>query len=524
MNHFSLESNLLSVAGAVLVTAYLCFIFFRQGMRHQGDVRAVFLVSALVLLPAFLVAFCVYGGRNILDLFDRGLEENLNPANWWVVHIVPEKGAPWHLNVMTTAVVFSLFYIVVTLFISAVSSYYARKKEIEFLSLHKALLKWGVVLFGGALFLRITPWSMLLGMGAASLVLGFALKEMLENLFTGMTLDMEGAFHRGDWIRVGDTDTVGKVYEKNWRATRVVTLNHESITIPNRLLGSEKIVCYAKPYGSFAHVLRVGTSYNDPPVKVKEILRTILMRHPNIVNKPTPEVRTVEYADFSINYEMKFWITDYALLNRIIDGVMTQIWYAFKFYGVEIPFPIRTVHLKDRGQLQEEAAGIESDVNTNRDFLRGLPYMKKHLTFKDIDFLAQNSFRRGYFPGEHIVQKGEFGDSLYIVMEGDARVVMPDGRRVELQPGKYFGEMGLLGGVRRSADVVAGTNGAQVLRVDKYCMDVLFRDYPELLQEFRALRDVRQEELPMKKSAETRADIHRVKRVGRFLVRFLRPW
>jgi small-conductance mechanosensitive channel len=524
MNLFSPETNLLSVTGAVLVTAYLCFIFFRQGMRHQGDVRAVFLVSALVLLPAVLVAFCVYGGRNILNLFDRGLEDNLNPANWWVLRIVPEKGDPWHLNLITTAIVLSLFYIVVTLFIEAVSAHYARKKEIEFLSIHKALLKWGVVLLGGALFLRITPWSMLLGMGAASLVLGFALKEMLENLFTGMTLDMEGAFHRGDWIRVGDSDTVGKVYEKNWRATRVLTINHESIIIPNRLLGSEKIVCYSKPYGSFAHTLRVGTSYNDPPVKVKEILRTILMRHPNIVSHPVPEVRTVEYADFSIYYDLKFWITDYAMLNRTIDGVMTQIWYAFKFYGVEIPFPIRTVHLKDREQLQEEKAGIEEDVNANRDFLRELPYLKKHLTFKDIDFLAQNSFKRGYFPDEHIVQKGEFGDSLYIVMEGEARVVMPDGRRVELQAGSYFGEMGLLGGLRRTADVIAGGNGALILRVDKYCMDVLFRDYPDLLQEFRALRDVRQEELPMGKAVETRAGIHPARRAGRFLLRFLRPW
>jgi len=524
MNLFSFSPNAWTMAGAVLLTAYLCIILFRQGLRVRGDVRAVFMVAALFLLPALLVTFSVYGGKNLLDVFDRGLEMNLDTSNWWVLHVVPEKGVPWHLNMITTGIVLSVFYIGVTLLITLMSSYYARKKGVEFLSIHKALLKWVIVLLGCAIFLKIKPWPLLLGMGAASLVLGFALKEMLENLFTGMTLDMEGAFHRGDWIKVGDTDTIGKVYEKNWRATRIVTLNHESITIPNRMLGSEKILCFNKPNPGFAHTIQVGTSYNDPPVKVKEILRTILMRHSNILKHPAPDIRTIKYDDFSVNYEMKFWIMDYALLLRTIDEVMTQIWYAFKFYGVEIPFPIRTVHFKDRDHLREETADIEQDVNDSREFLEELPLFKNHLSFKDIDFLAKNAFKRGFFPDEHIVQRGEFGDSLYIIMDGEALVVLPDGRRVELHAGKYFGEMGLLGGRRRTADVIAGINGARVLRVDKYCMDILFRAYPDLLQEFRELRDIRKEELPSEKREAGSRRKNPVRRAGRFLLDFLRPW
>ncbi len=435
-----------------------------------------------------------------------------------------QKGAPWFLNMITTGLVLSGFYIVVTLLIAAVSSYYQRNKDVEFLSIHKALFKWVIVLVGCAIFLKIKPWPLFLGMGAASIVLGFALKEMLENLFTGMTLDMEGAFHRGDWIRVGDTDTVGRVYQKNWRATRIITLNHESITIPNRLLGSEKILCFNKPQMWFAHNLQVGTSYNDPPVKVKEILRNILMRHPNILVNPAPEVRTIGYDDSSINYEMKFWMRDYAQLQRTCDAIMTQVWYAFKFYGVEIPFPIRTVHFKDREQLQEEKAGIEEDVDSRRKFLMELDYLSRQLAFKDIDFLARNSFQRGFFPDEQIVHKNEFGDSLYIVMEGECKVLLPEGRSVELRHGQYFGEMGLMGGMRRTADVLAGENGTVVLRVDKYCMDVLFRAYPDLHKEFRALRDVRKEELPSEGRAGPVARVHPVKRAGRFLVEFFRPW
>jgi len=524
MDALSLGSHAVSVAFAVLATTYLCVILFRQGLRHQGDVRAAYVAGAFLFLPMLLVAFSVYGGRNLLDVFDRDLPANTDPGNWWVLKIVPENGAPWTLNLITTGLVLALLYIVVTLAVALVSSHYQRTRDVEFLSIHKALFKWILVLVGCAIFLEIKPWPIFLGMGAASIVLGFALKEMLENLFTGMTLDMEGAFHQGDWIRVGDSDTVGRVYQKNWRATRILTLNHESITIPNRLLGSEKILCYNKPQMGFAHTLSVGASYNDPPVKVKEILRNILMRHPNIQSTPAPEVRTVAYDDFSVNYEMKFWLVDYGQLQRTCDAVMTQIWYAFKFYGVEIPFPIRTVHVKDRDQIQDEQAGIEREVDSRRRFLAGLDYLRKHLAFKDIDFLAQNSFQRGFFPDEHIVQKDEFGDSLYIVMEGECRVLLPDGRCVTLRPKEYFGEMGLLGGRRRTADVVAGESGAVVLRVDKYCMDVLFRAYPELLSEFRALRDLRKEDLPSGTLPGPVLRPTRVRRVGRFVADFLRPW
>ena len=512
-------------AVTLIVAAYLFMVLLRQGLRVQGDLRAVFMVAAWVLLPSLLLAVWIYGGANLSAVLDRQLEMNRDTANWWVLQIQAEAdGDARYLNLIAAGIVFSVLYIAVALIISAVSSYRARKKGVEFLSLHKALFKWGIVLAGCVLFLQIRPWPLLLGMGAASIVLGFALKEMLENLFTGMTLDMEGAFHRGDWIRVGDSGVVGRVYEKNWRATRIITTKHESITIPNRILGSEKILCYNRPNEWFALNLRVGASYNDPPVKVKEILRGILMRHPDIVKNPAPNVRTVAYDDSCVTYDMKFWITDYAKRMRIVDAVMTQVWYAFKFYGVEIPFPVRTVHFKDREELREEQTVIAHEVDSNREFLQDLPFLKKHLTFKDIDFLAQNTFKRGYFPDEPIVQRGDYGESLHIVVNGTAVVIMADGRRVELAAGQYFGEMGLLGGRVRTADVVAGPDGALVLRLDKYCMDVLFRNHPDLLQEFRALRDIRKEELPVEKAGPTAPKKSPLRRAGRLLAGFLRPW
>lgn len=502
---------------------YLCAIFLKQALRHKGEIRAVFLAVALFLLPPITAAAVIYGG-NVLAAFDKSLPVNQDPANWWVIPITPEKGEPWHLNILATLITVSLLYVGVTVFLWLLSSLFLKRRGIELLSMHRALIKWFVTIAGAVVLLRINLWPVLLGMGAASIVLGFALKEMLENLFTGMALDSEGAFHSGDWIQIGENGPIGRVYEKNWRSTKLITIKDESITVPNRLLGGEKILCFNKPDPLFAQTLRVGTSYNDPPVKVKEILRDILIREPGVAKEPPPRVRTIEYGDFAITYEMKFWISDYRMHPRICDSIMTQIWYAFKFYGIQIPFPIRTVHLKEREQLSEEESKIQNQVQTNLQFLMGLDSFKRHLTLRDLELLAQNSFRRLYTAGELIVQRGEIGDALYLVMEGSCQVLLPDGRRRDLHPGQYFGEMGLLGARARTADVVAGKDGAAVLRVDKCCMDTLFGRYPDLLEEFEQIRDARKQELPAEEKPAVAPSPHPILRAAQFVADFLMPW
>ena len=507
----------------VLLGIYLCIAFFRQSLRQRAEVRSVFLMAAFLLLPPLITAFVLYDGH-ILGAFDEALEGNRDPSKWYIIRILQEGGEPWYLNILAAMITFSSLYIGATLLISCAGFIYLKKRGIELLSMHRALIKWSLVLVGCVVLLNINLWPVLLGMGAASIVLGFALKEMLENLFTGMALDAEGAFHSGDWIRIGDSETIGKVYEKNWRSTKLLTKEDESITVPNRLLGAEKILCFNKPGSLFARKLRVGTSYNDPPVMVKEVLRTILIREPCVAKDPPPEVRTIEYGDFSILYEMKFWIRDYGEYQRINDSIMTKVWYAFKFYGIQIPFPIRSVHMKEQGQLDQEKDELQEDQEAKMGFLRNLEYFKRHLLLRDLDFLARNSFRRRYLALEHIVQKGEIGDALYIVMEGWCQAVLPDGRKPRLNVGQYFGEMGLLGARQRTADVMAGEEGAVVLRTDKHCMDVLFRTYPNLLQEFEHIRDARKEELPPDAQVLEGERIPLLRRALQYAADFLKPW
>lgn len=485
--------------------------------------RTASFLIAFVLLP--VVAIVHFTGR--WDFSATGFNRQ---DQWWMIPIYASDKVTVlkHFNILTCILVLSLLYIGASILAYVLSLYYKLKKEHHLLAIHRVLLKLGILLICTIVYLSsqgvsLTPlW---VGMGAASVIVGIALREPLSSLFKGIALDVEGVFRRGEWIQVGGEGGVtGKVVEKNWRTTRIMTIHDELITIPNNVLGSETILNFNQPDPAHVHRLYVGTTYNDPPVKVKEILRTILMRHPRIENDPVPQVRTIKYNDFSIDYELKFWIRDYGEFPRIYDEVMTQIWYAFKFYGIEIPFPIRTVHMKEQEHLARDQKAILEQVDDIKEFLQSLSFLSDHLNYRDIDFLARNAFQRRYNPGEHVIHRGEMGDALYIVREGGFEVVLPNNERRRIDPGEYFGEMGLTSREPRTADVVAGQDGGVTIRVDRECFHTLFKRYPALAETILEVRDARKVDAGMVTERVAVKPITFAEKTYRRLKDFLIPW
>ena len=508
-----------SSALVVALAIYVSAILLKNARRFSGQLGQIPIVLALLLIPLGVIGWFVHGGDLAAILPGSGAA--VPPGAWWVVTIARDGEQEVTVNLLRAGVTIAFLIIATTLLVEIGSALYARREERGLLSMHKALIKWPIVTVGCLIALKINLGAILVGTSVAVVGVGFVLKETLENLFTGMSLEVEGTVRRGDWIRHGE-DT-GRVYEKTWRATKIVTLTDVSITIPNRLLGIDKVHNYNLPEAPHARILTVGASYEDPPVKVKEILRSVLIRQPEVLRSPGPTVRTLSYDDFAVNYEMKFWIRDYRPHRGIEERIMTHIWYAFRFYGVQIPFPIRTVHLKDSAQLELEENSVEQAVHARLRFLKTDDSFGS-LPRKDLDFLARNAFHRQYEASEHILHRGEIGDALYLVQEGYCEAVLPGGKRARIAAGGFFGEMGLLSTGPRTADVLAGSDGAGVLRVDKHCMDVLFQAHPELRARFVKVSEARREELPAGDSAHTARRDRDLGQLLRAALQTLRPW
>ena len=133
------------------------------------------------------------------------------------------------------------------------------------------------------------------------------------------------------------------------------------------------------------------------------------------------------------------------------DEVRTNIWYTFRRHNIEIPWPIQIQY--DR---VEEPITTDRHISAAADHLASVDLFKT-LASETRQALATASSHHLFAAGEAIVRQDAEGDSMFVLMKGQARVVLePSGQEVAVIPaGGFFGEMSMLTGDHRTATVKA---------------------------------------------------------------------
>ena len=117
------------------------------------------------------------------------------------------------------------------------------------------------------------------------------------------------------------------------------------------------------------------------------------------------------------------------------------------------------------------------------------------LARRHLERLAADTDDLLFEPGQHIVQEGELGETLYVVLSGEAKVVRRGRTVARMYPGDVFGELSALDGGPRTASVIAVTR-VEVLRLFRRTLirmlerepDVLFRLLEVVVRRVRQLR------------------------------------
>jgi len=356
-----------------------------------------------------------------------------------------------------------------------------RRGKVHFSSIMKELLMlvlWFVVVmvvlytdFG------VKPLSILTTTTVAAAVLGFALQETLGNVFSGLSLSIGRPFEPGDWIRSGTH--VGQVKGITWRATTIVTRANERLEIPNSVIAKEALYNYTT--GHVRDEITVGISYGVPPNHVREVVLTLLHDVPQVLRDPAPEVQADNYGDFAIQYRIKYWIADYGAQERVRDRVASSLWYALRRHSIEIPFPTRTVHVRDAGRDEDEKADAQFERELMTD-LRQVDWLRG-LSDDELRMLVPTVSVRQFGAGEMLVRIGEAGESMFIVRSGRAEVIghTADGQLrqlAEIGRGVVTGEMALMTGEPRNANVRALTD-VEVIEMDREGFTRLFKEHPD---------------------------------------------
>lgn len=359
------------------------------------------------------------------------------------------------------------------------------------------LLRLLLVLIGGC-FVIAGVWdqdlgSMLTAVGVSSIVLGLALQNTLDNVMAGIAVLLERPFEVGDWVQVGDL--TGEVLEMNWRSMRIRTRSRDLVVVPNSVVGKETIVNLSRPTRVHGESHTIGFSYDDPPNKCKRVLLQVALATRGVLAEPQPRVRTIRYGDFSIEYQVRYFIEDLERVQEINDEFMTQIWYAARRHGLTIPFPITT-------EIQVEPPPPEAVVAAasarTLEAINSVPVFVP-LSPDELAALGRDAQRQQFGRGERVVRQGDPGDALYVILDGTAVVSIADdhgGERqvARLSRGEFFGEMALLTGEKRNANVTAADD-LSVLVIYKEAMQAMLARRPALAQEIAEIVEARRQGL-----------------------------
>ena len=329
------------------------------------------------------------------------------------------------------------------------------------------------------IFPDLSLGALLSGSALVGVILGLALQETLGNLFAGLSLQADRPFELGDVIAVGAF--TGVVESITWRAVKVRTFQNHVVLLGNAQMAKESIhVCPRENQN--ARIVFFNAIYTDSPVKVIHVVREAVREAENVSQSITPIVRIRNLGDFAVDYEVKYWLVDYAKFNDTDALVRQRIWYAFRRAGLSFAYPTQTLYLERPSRPTEKSRATRLDLLTER--LSAVDIFSP-LTPEELARLASAAGSHTFAPGETIIRAGDAGDSMFVVNRGGVEVRVSDNGRprtvAALGEGAFFGEMALLTGQPRAANVVA-TEETEVLEIGHNALKQLFEVNPDLAE------------------------------------------
>jgi len=188
-----------------------------------------------------------------------------------------------------------------------------------------------------------TAW--LASAGVIGIAVGFAAKDTLANLISGISIIADAPYKLGDYI-VLDTGERGVVTELGMRSTRLVTRDDVEISIPNAVMGNAKITNESGG-PAIEHRIRIpiGVAYGTVLAKVIDVLEQVARENTMILDHPAPRVRMRAFGESSLDFELMGWIKHPEQRGLARHNLLIEIDSRFREENIRIPFPQRDVHL-----------------------------------------------------------------------------------------------------------------------------------------------------------------------------------
>lgn len=235
------------------------------------------------------------------------------------------------------------------------------ERTIPVFSMTIKILLVGLAAYIFMLIWGINPTAWLASAGVIGIAVGFAAKDTLANLFSGISIVADAPYKIGDYVVI-DTGERGKVTHVGMRSTRILTRDDVEVTIPNAVIANAKIVNESGgPWVKHRIRVPVGVAYGSDVDEVCELLEKTAMEHPSVVKQPAPRVRMRAFGPSSLDFELLAWIDHPQLRGLVRHELLIVVYKALNEKGIVIPFPQTDIHLRSTptGEPASEMRGAD---------------------------------------------------------------------------------------------------------------------------------------------------------------------
>lgn len=316
---------------------------------------------------------------------DEEFIENINPWIFRLIFVIALKTLFFNLGLMNTTLnhIFDSIIIIfstqaIILFVnflidvwtqSIVTKITRNKREITAVSKgFKPLIKRVVqiIIWIISLAIILTEWGInilpiLGGLGIAGLAVSLAAQDSLKNFFGGLSIAADKALKIGDMVALPKQGITGVVYDIGLRSTKIKTWDNDVIVIPNGELSVSLIQNYNLPDLSIRVVVPFSVEYGSDVDKVRDVVLKEIKKVPDCLDEPEPVVLFLSMKDYYLDFSARFWVDNISKrFNAQLEAV-DRIYKALRRENIGIPFPTRTVYLKEN---------VQKDVSERSEFVK----------------------------------------------------------------------------------------------------------------------------------------------------------
>lgn len=296
---------------------------------------------ALPVLGVFSVMISIYWASDVFNLSD---------TTWMVFKEPFVKTQGFQASVFSIAQVVNLFFFFkyINYTIQNLLKLYFERSDLSTAGTRSLMTKnvvqlvvWGAWLLISLRILHVgNTWLMVIS-GGLSTGVGFAMKDILENIYYGVSL-MAGRIKIGDYIICDGTR--GRVSSINYTSTMLEAIDGSVIAFTNSQLFTKNYKNMTKNHGYELDILEVGVAYGTDIVKTKRLLADAIRRLDCINPEKEPRIVLKEFGDSSIVLKILVWVP--VLTQYYDDGrVLECVYDTLNENNIQIPFPQRDLHI-----------------------------------------------------------------------------------------------------------------------------------------------------------------------------------